>query len=196
MTRDEMRELQRAAEAALAPVQQWHHQCHAASVALVESGAIKGACVARGSCKVVGSQHSWVALGDPYLGTTVIVDPTLWSYTGISPEVYVGSWNKWHHRPRGCMSIYEWGRPAPAKGAVVVLQPPKGGWSAIAKSFLDSLGPLDLEGWQLMANAPVLGWPATEIMKQMSEHPKIKAHIPIDIAGMVLGEVSDIYPRS
>jgi hypothetical protein len=76
------------------------------------------------------------------------------------------------------------------------LQPPEGGWSAHAKEFLKVLGPIDLHGWHILANAPVQGWPAREIMAQMQKDPNLRAHIPIDIVGMVLDAVPDLYPKS
>lgn len=50
--------LARRAAAALEPLSKWHHQCHAASLALVRAGI--GTRVARGTCVGVGGQHSWV----------------------------------------------------------------------------------------------------------------------------------------
>jgi hypothetical protein len=190
-------DLRHLAEQALKPLKQWSRNCHAASVALVKSGAIPGARVARGSCRVVPGQHSWVTIGDPYASNVVILDPTLWSYTLISPEVYVGNRNKWNYRPHGSGSIFTWGRPPEAKGRVVKLKPPAGGWSADAKTFLEMLGPLDEEGWKVLAHAPVQGWPAAEILSQLYGHPVLGVFIPVDIVGMVIGEdCNGLYPRS
>lgn len=197
MNYSELHPLKMAAEKVLAPMSQWKDRCHEASVALVRSGVIKGARVARGSCRLVPSQHSWVVLGDPYLTATVILDPTLWGHTRVSPEVWIGKRNRWGHRPHGAGNIYDWGRPNPPTGKVITLTPPKGGWSGIAESFLKQLGPLDFEGWRVLTQAPVQGWPATEILTQLRKHPQLGAFIPIDIVGMVIGdECGGLYPRS
>lgn len=198
MTNDELRDLKHTAERALEPMRQWGQRCHEASVALVSSGAIRGLQVARGTCMAIGGQHSWVTMGDPYNIHTIILDPTLWSYTSVAPEVYVGNANKWRHRPKGSGDIFMWGRPpeVPERKAYR-LKPPKRGWSPHALQFLMVLGPIDLDGWRMMANAPVQGWPATEIMTQMFADEKIKAFIPADIVGMVIGnECGGLYPRS
>ena len=70
------------AEEILAPLDDWAGQCHAASLKLVRHGDL-GACrVARGACRGVLGQHSWVVLGDDcYDKLATIIDPTLWSYT-------------------------------------------------------------------------------------------------------------------
>lgn len=197
MDYEQHREMKRKAEAALDPMRQWSKRCHEASVALVRSGAFPGARVARGVCNGVGGQHSWVVLGDPYDQKATILDPTLWSYTGVASEVYVGDCKKWRHRPFGTGNIFEWGRPPEPTGKVVKLTPPKGGWSEAAHHFLMVLGPLDLEGWAVLAHAPVQGWPAKEILGQIRKHPGLEQRIPIDIVGMVLQEQCDgLYPRS
>lgn len=197
MDHDQLRELRHTAERALEPMRQWHHQCHAATCALVSSGVIKGLRVARGTCMNVGGQHSWAVMGDPYDKEALILDPSLWSYMSISPEVYVGTYKKWKHRPHGDRSIFEWGKPPEATGKVIVLQPPKGGWSEEAAEFLSMLGHLDLEGWRLLAHAPVRGWPAKEILGAMHKRPDIGGYIPIDIVGMLLDAAGrDIFPRS
>lgn len=61
----------------------WAQQCHAASVRLVNSGVFGGQFVrvARGGCRGVFGQHSWVVVGrDCYADDALIVDATLWSY--------------------------------------------------------------------------------------------------------------------
>lgn len=104
------------------------HQCHIASLRLVQSEDFQqriGRCrVARGSCKGVPGQHSWVVIGwDCYDDEAMIVDPTLWSYDKDIQGVWVGSYKDGLHRPHGKGSIFDWGRPKPAEGSPVTLTP-------------------------------------------------------------------------
>lgn len=70
----------------------WHHQCHAASVAIVRARIFPEARVARGHCKGVGV-HSWVVLGmDCYDKDAVIIDPTLWSYDPTVTGIWIGDY--------------------------------------------------------------------------------------------------------
>lgn len=191
------RELQSLAQEVLAPMRQWENRCHEASVKLVASGVIKGLRVARGSCRLVPSQHSWAVLGNPYDKGALILDPTLWSHTRVSPEVFVGTGKKWGHKPHGSGSIFEFGRPPLPTGKIVKLAPPKEGWSTAAKGFLAVIGPLDFEGWSVLAHCPVGGWPSKEILGQLRKHPQLGNFIPIDIVGMLLEDTcGDLYPRS
>lgn len=187
----------RLAEGALAPMKRWSKQCHAASVRLVESGVIPGARVARGTCRMVPGQHSWVCIGDPYADNVLILDPTLWSYTGVAAEVWVGERKRFNHRPFGYGNIFAWGRPPNCKlKQAVSLPEPEGGWTSAAKTFLEMLGPIDMDGWRILAHAPVQGWPATEIMTQMCRHSEsMRMMIPVDIRGMVCNEVTELYPK-
>lgn len=176
-------DLRMAALHALAPLTRWAHDCHAASITLVKSGALPPARVARGSCVGVGGQHSWVVLGDDcYDRNAVIVDPTLWSYDDDVQGVWVGTYRDGKHTPHGTGSIFQWGRPNEATGPVVELTP-REPFSAEARRFLDLLGPLDQEGWIMLAHAPVQNWPAGEIIDAMVESG-FGAFIPIDIIGM------------
>lgn len=195
---EEWEALRRTAQTALEPMKQWHHRCHEASIALVLSGKIKGLRVARGVCRVVGGQHSWCVIGDPYDEKAVILDPTLWSYTNIAPEVFVGDRKRWGHKPFGTGNIFTWGRPpeVPERKAYRI-KPPKGGWSPAARVFFQVLGHIDLEGWRVLAHAPVQGWPAEEVLRAMSRHSEeLRMAIPVDIRGMLLDEVPDLYPKS
>ena len=168
----------------LDPLETWAQQCHAASLHLVRSGVLGPSRVARGACKGVGGQHSWVVLGDDcYDPRAKIVDPTLWSYDPAWESVYVGSMRDGLHRPFGTGRIWEWGRPNPASGPVVELTPRKP-WSGAARAFLDLLGPLDREGWIMLGHAPVQGWPAGEIIDAMCESG-LGGYVPIDIRGMI-----------
>lgn len=177
---DELRSL--AAEV-LGPLTSWAWQCHGASSALVHSGVLGRSRVARGACRGVVSQHSWVVLGDDcYDDAARIVDPTLWSYDVSVKGVWVGSYRDGRHRPFGKGSIFAWGRPNEARGEVVELTPRKS-WSTQAQMFLRLLGPLDADGWRQLAHAPVEGWPAGEIIDAMCESG-FEEFVPIDIVGM------------
>lgn len=177
------------AEALRGDLSLWAGQCHAASLEVVRSGLFPGARVARGVCKGVGSQHSWVVLGDPYDKKTAIVDVTLWSYRDDVEGIWRGSGRAAWHRPHGSGSIWKWGRPAPATGEPVELTPSRP-LSREARDFLDLLGPLDHEGWAMLAHAPVEGWPAAELVRAMYETESLRLQVPIDIVGML----TDINP--
>lgn len=168
---------------------QWAFNCHAASAQLVKTEAFQnevGPCrVARGACVGVAGQHSWVVLGDNcYNDRATIVDPTLWSYDESVKGVWVGSYRDKLHRPHGKGSIFRWGRPDPAIGPEVKLTPTKP-LSGGAQAFLELLGPLDKNGWRILAHAPVEGWPAGEIIEAMLDTEGLSQWIPIDIVGMV-----------
>lgn len=82
------RNLIRRAKEILGPLDRYHRNCHVASLHLVREGL--GDRVARGACRGVGNQHSWVVIGDPY-APAIIIDPTLWSYRSDVSGVFVGS---------------------------------------------------------------------------------------------------------
>jgi hypothetical protein len=164
---------------------EWAHQCHAASLRLVRTGILgPQARVARGAARGVPGQHSWAVVGDPYDEDAPIVDVTLWSYTDDAPPVWRGSQRDGIHRPHQAGNIFDWGRPVPGDGEPIELPEPDGGWSRLAATFLDVLGPLDELGWSRLARAPVGGWPAGEILTQMAAVPVIQTVIPIDVLGM------------
>ena len=180
MTREEF-------EAAVgSPLHEWGGQCHAASLALVKSGAVGPARVARGTCPGVPGQHSWVILGDNcYDLNATVIDPTLWSYDETVEGIWVGKAKDRPHRPHGYGSIWEWGRPHEATGEVLTLDYE---FSARARMFLDLLGPLDFEGWCMLAHAPVKGWPSDEIFTAMARDERLAHRVPIDIVGMATRE--------
>jgi len=170
--------------AVLAPLERWSYDCHSASLALVESGAIgEFARVARGWANGPIGQHSWVVVGkDCYAPDARIVDPTLWSYRDDVEGIWVGSATERQHIPHGAGSIWEWGRPDPATDEPMKLEfaePP----SEDAQAFLDLLGPLDRKGWTMLAHAPVGDWPSDEILGAIND--TLGAVVPIDILGMV-----------
>jgi hypothetical protein len=193
----EIRRLNDEILAVLDPLEHWAHQCHAASSTLVQSGVLGAfARVARGSCRGVGGQHSWVVVGDPYDLQAPIVDPTLWSYDSSVVGVWYGRGASGRHLPHGSGSIWEWGRPEAAGGEIVSLTPARP-FSAEARSFLELLGPLDLRGWIQLAHAPVEGWPAAEIIDaicntrdprvgpEQKTNTTLASYVPIDIIGML-----------
>lgn len=170
------------------PFPAWAEQCHVVSLRLVRIGAfdhIARGRVARGTCRGVGGQHSWIVLGeDCYAPDAIIVDPTLWSYVPTVKGIWVGNRDTYGHRPHGSGSIWEYGQPAAGNGPPIELTPTFE-LSRAAKVFLEILGPLDRRGWFTLAKAPVEGWPASEILAAMDDTPGIKAGVPIDHLGMV-----------
>lgn len=187
-----MRKLAEDAEQTLASLDDLAYKCHAASVKLMNSGRFGTCRVARGLADGVIGQHSWLVLGDDcYDDDAVIIDPTLWSYDSTVKGVWVGTYRDGLHRPHGKGSIWNWGRPNEAVGPVVTLTPRRP-LSQTARNFLDMLGPLDADGWIMLAHAPVEGWPAGEIIDALCETPDPKiptqtfeVYVPIDIVGMV-----------
>lgn len=169
----------------LDPLDQWHHNCHGASFAIVNAK-LWTCRVARGMCKNVGSQHSWVVMGtDPYDAEADILDPTLWSYDDEVVGVLASSMERGLHTPHGAGKIWEWGKPSAAVDEPVELEPPDGEWSGDAKLFLELLGPLDWKGWATLASAPVEGWPAGEILSALD---KTRPLVGIDIIGMTTNQ--------
>lgn len=166
------------------PLRSFALQCHAASVALVRSGVLGESRVARGTVEGVPGQHSWVVLGmDCYAPDAVIVDPTLWSYRDDVVGVWSGPPSAYSHRPHGWGSIWEWGNPNAGSGEPIMLDVE--GLSCFAQTFLGLVGPLSLEGWRSLFNAPVGGWPAAEIVDAAADHPQLRALIPVDRVGML-----------
>lgn len=174
------------------PLRAWHKQCHAVSLAAVQSGMLPaGSRVARGTVPGLSSQHSWVVLGeDCYNPTTQILDLTLWSYLPQAPVIYLGNRQRWQHTPHGSGNIFMVDMPQAGSGPVVELTPEKA-LSKDALDFLTTLGPLDIRGWRDLAHLPVEGWPSREIITAMHQTPALKAFIPLDIVGMV----TDINPN-
>ena len=170
------------AVAAAGPMEDWHGDCHAVSLAIIRAGLVEGR-VARGSCTGVPSQHSWIALGDCYDRYAPIIDPTLWCYRDDVDGIWTGSIDSGLHEPHGYGSIWAWGRPRHGDGPDIEID--HEGLSSEALSFLQLVEPLDLKGWSTLAHAPVLGWPAAEIIDRLADHPQISTHIPIDRVGML-----------
>src|SRR5689334_4106072 len=132
--------LARTVEQVLAPLDRWAHRCAEASGAVVNSHVVDVSRVARGSCRGVADQPSWVVDSeDCYVPLATIVDPTLWSYARRLNGVWIGSYSDGLHRPFGGGSIWDWGRPDKAKGKVIHLTPRKP-FSQWAEDFLRLLG--------------------------------------------------------
>lgn len=168
------------------PFTETRHNCHAVSLAIVRSGRVPGARVARGVCRGVFAQHSWVVVGDDcYAPDARIIDPTLWSYDDSVTGVWHGSAADGRHTPHGGHGdIWSWGRPQRGKGDVIELTPTFE-LSRDAELFLELLGPLDRKGWAILTSAPVGGWPAVEILAAMHDTPQVSALVPIDLIGML-----------
>ena len=178
-------------EAVGSPAHQWEGNCHAISLAVLRTGMFGEGRVARGTAKHVASQHSWIILGDDvYDPKATVVDPTIQVSRGKDPLIWVGK-NMNLHRPHGTGNIWAFGRPPEPTEAIIRLNAQNDGTlSRQAQSFLDMCGPLDIRGWMALANSPVQGWPAAEIINAMCDSG-LEAYVPIDIVGMI----TDRNPR-
>lgn len=178
-------EAKREAERSLGPLDHWYHKCHAASIEVVNDASFPfEARVARGFCEGVGGQHSWIVLGmDCYDKGALIIDPTLWSYDDSVEGIWTGNMRIGRHRPHGSGNIFKYGKPASGDGEPITLDAPEGGWSDEAELFIDLIGPMDETGWRGLANFPVEGWPAAEIIGAIAD--EWPAVVPIDILGML-----------
>lgn len=176
------------------PIDQYAHNCHAASLALLHSGLFPKARVVRGSAKGVGGQHSWLVTGnlpsDCYSTGVDIVDITLWSYDERQPRVMVTNLSRRIHRPHFDGNIMDWGCPEVEGGEGITLTPSKP-LSSEAQHWLNLFRkangrkPLDRRFWAtLMTHAPYRGWPSEEITKAVYETEVLRAFIPIDRVGM------------
>jgi hypothetical protein len=169
----------------------WGGRCHAVSLAIVKTGLLgvpgQEARVARGFCKGVGSQHSWIVLGrDCWSPDLYLADPTLWHYAGGEPRVITGRNMNARHRPHGTGSIWEYGAPESCAADEAIWLERHEDLSDEAQAFLECCGPLDRRGWMFLANAPVQEWPAAEIIEAIADDPQLGAvMVPIDILGML-----------
>jgi hypothetical protein len=183
------------------PVSKWVGRCHEVSLALLKTGEFGKGRVARGMANGVVSQHSWIVLDeDVYSERAVIVDATnpvfhdLYDMgrrdaasTGTgTPILVTATATGKSHTPHGMGDIWKAGRPDYPTGEIVQLTPTFE-LSADAKLFLsdDTLGPLDRRGWAQLANGPMQGWPASEIIAAMDDTDRLRALVPIDILGML-----------
>lgn len=168
----------------LSPLDLYSKSCHSASIRLVK--ALGTGRVARGFCKGVPGQHSWVVMSlNCYDPKSLIIDPTLWSYDKNIKGIWSGTIQDGKHRPHGIGSIWNYGRPPYPKGEEIALTP-KIPLSANTLYFLDLVGPLDREGWDfLAAHCPVEDWPAAEIIAAIEDTKALSALVPIDRIGML-----------
>lgn len=171
------------------PFEDWSHQCHAISIAIVKQYRIGR--VARGTATGVGAQHSWITLGDPYDPDATIIDPTLWSYDPTVTGIVETTISAGRHQPHGWMGgikIMRWGCPASDGGPEIELTPTVP-LSKHAKTFLglcrSNAGTLDRRFYMGLANAPVSGWPAAEIIAAIDDTDALSFAVPIDILGML-----------
>lgn len=176
---------------------EYAHQCHAASIAIVKSDLFEEARVARGSLHGIMGQHSWVVLGrDCYDPLAPILDVTAWSYAVVRqgevvPRVWATTGAEGGHRPHGHGHILEWGRPCSAGGDPIPLSDEAlDDLTPAAFSWVHLIGPLDARGWMALANAPVDGWPSDQIILAMHRTPQLRALIPVDRLGML----TDVNP--
>jgi len=164
----------------------WWHNCHAASLEIVRAGVFPGARVARGVCRMVGGQHSWVYLGDSPYSPTAIIDPTLWSYhqTVFSPYVVRAMNNI--YVAKGAGDIWQAGKPRTASqmGEKAIFPENYGNLTSGAQLFLEMCGPLGRTGWNDLFHGPMQGWPAGEILEAADKTPQLSPLIPIDVLGM------------
>lgn len=176
---------QEVAEKIQMPFENWARRCHEISLAIVKSGIMPGkARVARGFCKGVVSQHSWVVAGwDCYNDKAQIIDPTLWSYDPTVEGIYTARLGKSRHTPHGgAGTIWTAGKPPTAIEEPIELAVPL---SDRAREFLEMCGPMDRAGWSFLSDAPVRGWPAGEIYAAMDQTPDLAVLLPIDRLGML-----------
>jgi hypothetical protein len=170
------------------PYENWTGKCHEVSKRLLDTDLFGPGRIARGWALGVRDQHSWIVLAeDVYDPDAVVVDPTIWHnrlghpHKGILVAI---QWEIDTHHPHGEGSILQHAKPARGDGPVIELTP---GFrlSEEARSFLKLLGPLDYRGWMQLANGPMQGWPAGEIIAAMDDTKLLRAAVPIDILGMV-----------
>lgn len=185
----------------------WALNCHVASIAVVNSGLFPGSRVARGAAQGVMGQHSWVvipdggedfpdALVDVYDPKARIFDPTLWSYDEKVTGIWEGS-NLLRHWPKGLGDIEIFTLPYFRGETTDVIEMPAeiaNKLSYKARDFLVNIGAIDYEtrrtalpvrNWMAIANAPIQGWPAAEIIDAMAQVDQLNVFIPIDIVGML-----------
>jgi hypothetical protein len=179
-------------EEAIGPLDRFAHQCHAASIALVRSRLLGESRVARGTCRGVGGQHSWVVVGnDCYADGATIVDLTAWSYGLAVPKVWVTRMGVSPHRPHGWSDagLIEYGCPMGGGGPEIALTPEKPlsreaeNWLGMFRSMV---GTLDRVFWLNLGTVPtVKGWPAGEFYAAMDDTPQLAALVPVDRLGML-----------
>ena len=165
------------------PFPLWANQCHGVSLALLRTGEFGPGRIARGTCKYIVGQHSWIVLGpDCYDENATIVDPTLWAHTETQHGIFIGRNRQWQ-QPHGAGSCFSVDQPSRHDGEIIELTPVTP-LKPSTQSWLSILGPLDIRGWMEVAHLPVEDWPAGPILTAMAETRGLKALIPTDILGM------------
>lgn len=161
----------------------WRGHCHEVSLAIVRARVFPVARVARGAGQGIGSQHSWIVLGDDvYDEDAIICDPTMF------PEVWYGTLKDGLHTPFGTGRIWDFGRPMTADedGEEPYRPPGYDELSGHARRFLELLGgELSKKGWAELVHYPMQGWPSDEIVSMVCADPQLAWAVPIDIEGMV-----------
>jgi hypothetical protein len=165
------------------PFFQWARRCHEMSLKVLRTGRFGRGRVARGTCEGVGSQHSWIVLGDDvYDDSAPIVDPVLWSYRDDVDGIFAGFPEEHGHVPHGSGAYFTGARPYHHGGPDITLTPAVP-LSTAARHFLETLLPLDLHGWGEVAHLPAGGWPSAEIISAMCDTPGLGVLVPVDIVG-------------
>lgn len=190
------------------PPTEWHGQCHAVSLAIVRAGIIPHARVARGTCRGVRGQHSWIVgptangrLGDCYADNAVIIDPTLFAYRDDVEGVYalhadVDGWHVPHGKGPHIMNHGRPPKPRPdGPGPIDLSGEAMAEMDADARSWINTMfGPLDRDGWTHLAHTTVIGWPAEQIVRAMALDRRLWTLIPIDRVGMLTAlNPGDLY---
>ena len=178
-------------EEAIGPLDAWAMQCHAASVALINSDLFSDRFrrVARGTAQGVFGQHSWVVLGeDCYNPNAIIVDVTLWSYDPKQPRVLIDRAKNLSHLPHGSNSIWDAGCPIPGDDEDMPLDLP---FMHKAEPFYrmvrEKVGRTDRRFWMsLWSSNAMLGFNASALLEAfLDRYPDQAAIVPIDIIGML-----------
>jgi hypothetical protein len=181
------------------PVSRWPNNCHSISLRLLRTGRLGRGRIARGWAAAVRSQHSWIVLGDDvYDRNATIVDPTLRPLLAsqAGPEdaslrkpILVASAWALTNKPHGSGYLQD-RLPRQLAGEPVALTPATP-LSRSAQEFLDRIGPLDKRAWMALANGPMQGWHAPEVIEAMMDTCGLGLLVPLDIRGML----TDRNPR-
>lgn len=165
--------------------EQLWRQCHVASLALVNLRIWPGARVARGvAYGVHGHQHSWVVVGDPYDGDAPAADATWWSFQheGEPPHIRYGTQRSLGLTPHGSGFIFD--APYPTSGGGPVIPPPAS-LDGDALRVVRQFGPLDAQGWAMLASLPPAGLPhSRDILTAMWQDDRLRVYCKIDVVGM------------
>lgn len=187
--------LQEMADAIDLPLDRWRGNCHSVSLRIVKQGLFGPSRVARGVCKGVSSQHSWVVCSRDDLACydrkVRIVDPTLHCHRDDTDGLWEGSLEDGLHAPHGYANIWEMGCPVPGGQPAIRLElPPQ------AQMFIELMErvtgrPMDHGGRNRLFNGALAGVPVMpEIVKAAYGHDELRGWIPIDIVGML----TDVNP--